>query len=57
MSDVTNAIFKFSKLLLIMCLCAHWLACLFYNIATKVMEYKPDSWITNKNLQDSSISV
>ncbi|CDW85301.1 UNKNOWN [Stylonychia lemnae] len=53
-SDMTNAMFKFMKLMIITFFAAHWMACLFYTIS--ISDKESLTWITYAGLQNAPIS-
>lgn len=54
MSDIVNAIISFLKVIVIILLIAHWIACLFYYIGSIELDNSPLCWLTIAKMQDSS---
>lgn len=45
-TDITNALLRFIKLMAMTFIFAHWMACFFYAVAFKSMVKYGESWIT-----------
>jgi hypothetical protein len=54
LSDAVSALLSFLKVIVVILLIAHWIACLFYYIGSVELENYAVCWLTNTNMQDAA---
>jgi hypothetical protein len=53
---MTNAMVRFSKLILLTFFAAHWMACFFYAAAYSASFNAPATWISDSKLEDTTVA-
>jgi hyperpolarization activated cyclic nucleotide-gated potassium channel 2 len=54
LSDAVSAVISFLKVITVILLIAHWIACLFYYIGSLELENTAVCWLTLANMQDAA---
>jgi len=54
LSDAVSAVISFLKVITVILLIAHWIACLFYYIGSLELENTAVRWLTLANMQDAA---
>jgi Ion transport protein len=53
LNDTVSALLSFLKVIVVILLIAHWIACLFYYIGSIELDRQPMCWLTVANMQDA----
>ncbi len=53
LSDAISALISFLKVIVVILLIAHWIACLFFYIGSVELDSYPVCWLTLANMQDA----
>jgi hypothetical protein len=54
LSDAVSALFSFLKVITVILLIAHWIACLFFYIGSIELDNTAVCWLTIANMQDAA---